>query len=140
MREILTMSFALGCLGVAIVCALAAVIAFHDAGDAEAKSQAWASDARLWCQRAFDAGWSPRIEDPHRVLREIFRPMGARPVEDRLSLSTEQDVAALRAWRARRAILSSDHRTRHFAEGDVPSAWATEVMHLCVGPLEVEGE
>lgn len=101
----------------------------------------WEARANHWFGVAMRG--KPMLTEPQarRVIRDLFpRPMGARPREDALSLSTEQDVLRLRDWREHRALNSRDHTTRHHAEGSVPSEWATEVMQLCVGPLEVEGE
>lgn len=105
------------------------------------------SVGKMWERRARAAGWLPQISETQArtLMADLFpsrfaRPMGARPREDALSLSTAADVQRLRAWRQRRAVTSRDHLTKHFAEGVTGSEWATEVMHLCVGPLEVEGE
>jgi hypothetical protein len=103
-------------------------------------------ESRMWERRARAAGWMPSISEAkaHALMSDLFpgkfmRPLGARPREDAASLSTQADVSRLREWREHRATKGIDHHTRHFAEGAVASEWATEVMQLCVGPLEIEG-
>lgn len=89
----------------------------------------WQRRADYWMQRAV------RAEDS-----DFPRPMGARRPEDVASLSTGADVAELRAWRQRRAVMSRDHLTRHGID-DIPNSpandsWAAHEILRFIGGVE----
>lgn len=95
----------------------------------------WQQRSQHWFSVAM--GEKPMIDDVAAVkLRDdLFpRPMGATP----RSLSTVEDVATLRAWRARRALTSRDHVTRHSVDCFSDSEAAAAILQLCVGEEEVE--
>jgi hypothetical protein len=97
-------------------------------------------DARTWERRAWAAGYCPKVPASRApaILREIFRPLGARPREDAASLSTQADVSRLREWREHRATKGIDHHTRHFAEGVTDSECAREILQFTVGGWEID--